>query len=144
MSAPEIIQQVLKPIEAFLEQNEYRRASERFAIRNEYDGYEGHFDIDPRSEHKTAHQHSVNRTKLCTTMDLHMDCKLCCFYPFGNEASQHEKMALHRAKRHRDRSRHRIGSGLLHPLYSTHQSDVGGALWHRTLTLHMPARKREP
>lgn len=91
MVAQNIIEEVQKIFQAYLENKSLRKTPERFAILEEIYSKDGHFDVESLYVSMKEKNYRVSRATVYNTLDLLVDCDLVTKHQFGKNLAQFEK-----------------------------------------------------
>ncbi len=100
MKQQELQQQVRQVFTDYLEQNNQRKTSERFAILDEIYSRSDHFDADSLYAALKKKNHSISRATVYNTLELLVACELVTRHRFGNSMARYEKSYGYRQHDH--------------------------------------------
>jgi Fur family ferric uptake transcriptional regulator len=99
MSA-DVKQEVRKIFTDYLEKNNHRKTSERFAILDEVYSINEHFDVDSLYNHLKKKKYQVSRATVYNTIELLLDSNLITRHQFGKNLARFEKSYSYRQHDH--------------------------------------------
>ncbi len=91
MTTEEQIKMVKKIFEAYLENKNLRKTSERFAILEEIYSRSDHFDVETLYVQMKNKKYRVSRATVYNTLELLVSCDLVTKHQFGKNMAQFEK-----------------------------------------------------
>lgn len=87
----QLIKEVENIFSAYLENNNYRKTPERFAILEEIYRRTDHFDAEALYIHMKTQNYRVSRATVYNTLELLVNCDLVKKHQFGKNLAQYEK-----------------------------------------------------
>lgn len=90
-NSEEILKEVNKIFELYLEKNRHRKTPERFAILEEIYHRSDHFDAEALFVHMKNNNYRVSRATVYNTLELLVNCDLVTKHQFGKNMAQFEK-----------------------------------------------------
>ena len=86
-----IVAEVQKIFQSYLENKSLRKTPERFAILEEIYTRNGHFDVESLFISMKEKNYRVSRATVYNTLDLLVDCDLVTKHQFGKNLAQFER-----------------------------------------------------
>jgi Fur family ferric uptake transcriptional regulator len=87
----QIIKEVKQIFSGYLENNQFRKTPERFAILEEIYRRTDHFDAEALYIHMKTQNYRVSRATVYNTLELLVNCDLVKKHQFGKNLTQYEK-----------------------------------------------------
>jgi len=91
MIGQNVIDEVQKNFQVYLEDKNLRKTPERFAILEEIYSKDGHFDVETLYVSMKEKNYRVSRATVYNTLDLLVDCDLVTKHQFGKNLAQFER-----------------------------------------------------
>ncbi len=86
-----ILEEVMSIFSSHLENNNYRKTPERFAILEEIYSRDDHFDAEALYIHMKTNNYRVSRATVYNTLELLVNCDLVKKHQFGKNLAHYEK-----------------------------------------------------